>query len=127
MLSVCGARRLVLLVQGTAVYLNQIQLLGKGGNVTTPSSTSVGLAAKHFWSQLTNLQSLMQQLHSQVCVCVCVCVCMCVCSVCGVCVCQCVCLSVVCVHLFVVLGVYIPIHGISGNIPRLSSILWSKA
>ncbi|KAK7087404.1 coiled-coil domain-containing protein 157-like isoform X2 [Littorina saxatilis] len=58
--------RLVLLVQGTAVYLNQVQQLGRtGGDAPIPPSSSVGLAVKHFWSQLTNLQSLMQQLYSQ--------------------------------------------------------------
>ncbi|XP_076452425.1 uncharacterized protein LOC143288046 [Babylonia areolata] len=58
--------RLVLLLQGTAVYVHQVQQLGKGGGAgTESSSSSVGPAVKRFWSQLTNLQSLMQQLHSQ--------------------------------------------------------------
>ncbi|KAK7474482.1 hypothetical protein BaRGS_00034304 [Batillaria attramentaria] len=58
--------RLVLMMQGTAVYLSQVQQTCKAeGNTSAPLSTSVGLAVKHFWAQLTNTQTLVQQMNSK--------------------------------------------------------------
>ncbi|XP_025090515.1 coiled-coil domain-containing protein 157-like isoform X2 [Pomacea canaliculata] len=57
--------RLVSFIQGTAIYLNQIQHLDKASDNASAPPTSVGLAVRHFWDQLVNAQTVILQLYSQ--------------------------------------------------------------